>query len=82
MMKDVKKNKKIFKKGIDKLEKLWYNRQVVKRTDEVADIAQSVEHVIGNDEVISSNLIISSKNPTQMSWVFCVIYDFLILIPK
>ncbi len=26
----------------------------------LADIAQSVEHVIGNDEVISSNLIISS----------------------
>ncbi len=27
-----------------------------------ADIAQSVEHLIGNEEVISSNLIISSKN--------------------
>ncbi len=26
-----------------------------------AGIAQSVEHVIGNDEVISSNLITSSK---------------------
>ena len=25
-----------------------------------ADIAQSVEHLIGNEEVISSNLIISS----------------------
>ena len=43
---------------------LWYNIKVVgtKATwwyD--ADIAQLVEHVIGNDEVISSNLIISSK---------------------
>ncbi len=28
-------------------------------------MAQSVEHVIGNDEVISSILITSSKNPTQ-----------------
>ena len=26
-------------------------------------MAQSVEHVIGNDEVISSILITSSKNP-------------------
>ena len=26
----------------------------------LADIAQSVEHLIGNEEVISSNLIISS----------------------
>ena len=45
---------------------LWYNIKVVgtKATwwyD--ADIAQLVEHVIGNDEVISSNLIISSKKP-------------------
>ncbi len=43
---------------------LWYNIKVV--GTEVtrlcdADIAQLVEHVIGNDEVISSNLIISSK---------------------
>ena len=28
-----------------------------------AGMAQSVEHVIGNDEVISSILITSSKNP-------------------
>ncbi len=30
-----------------------------------ADIAQSVEHLIGNEEVISSNLIISSKKPRK-----------------
>ena len=34
-------------------------------------MAQSVEHVIGNDEVISSILITSSKNPTQSGWIFC-----------
>ena len=33
-------------------------------------MAQSVEHVIGNDEVISSILITSSKNPTRKSWIF------------
>ena len=37
-------------------------------------MAQSVEHVIGNDEVISSNLIISSKNPSQKRWIFCFIH--------
>ena len=37
-----------------------------------ADIAQSVEHLIGNEEVISSNLIISSKSPRQSPRVFCV----------
>ena len=31
-----------------------------------AGIAQSVEHVIGNDEVISSNLITSSKDAQDM----------------
>ena len=32
----------------------------------LAGIAQSVEHVIGNDEVISSNLITSSKDAQDM----------------
>ena len=54
---------------------MWYNIKVVgtKATwwyD--ADIAQLVEHVIGNDEVISSNLIISSKNPRLIASGFCV----------
>ena len=36
-------------------------------------MAQSVEHVIGNDEVISSILITSSKNPALCAgfFVFC-----------
>ncbi len=45
---------------------LWYNIKVVGTKASWwydADIAQLVEHVIGNDEVISSNLIISSKSP-------------------
>lgn len=33
-------------------------------------MAQSVEHVIGNDEVISSNLIISSIKPLHQA-AFC-----------
>ena len=38
-----------------------------------AAIAQMVEHVIGNDEVSSSNLLSSSKKKrqfTQVSWRF------------
>ena len=42
------------KKAIDKAKVVWYNNRV-------AGMAQSVEHVIGNDEVISSILITSSK---------------------
>ena len=50
---------------------VWYNIQVVKRDDKNAGMAQLAEHVIGNDEVISSNLITSSKNPSQSRWIFC-----------
>ena len=35
-------------------------------------MAQSVEHVIGNDEVISSILITSSKNALQKQCVFLI----------
>ena len=34
-------------------------------------MAQSVEHVIGNDEVISSILITSSKNPNAKDMDDC-----------
>ena len=43
-----------FQKPIDKSLLVCYNIRV-------AGMAQSVEHVIGNDEVISSILITSSK---------------------
>ena len=51
------KKKNIFQKGLDKRVLIWYNNKVAG-----AGMAQSVEHVIGNDEVISSILITSSKN--------------------
>ena len=42
-----------------------------------ADVAQSVEHLIGNEEVGSSNLLISSKNrnriPRGMRFLFFVL---------
>ena len=60
------KNKNIFKKGLDKRVRIWYNNKVAG-----AGMAQSVEHVIGNDEVISSILITSSKKPKDnRPWVF------------
>ena len=62
------KNKNIFQKGLDKRVLIWYNNKVAG-----AGMAQSVEHVIGNDEVISSILITSSKIRTLR----CA--DFLIL---
>ena len=44
-------------------------------------MAQSVEHVIGNDEVISSILISSSKNPSIIGrriFLFCIIYTIVL----
>jgi hypothetical protein len=38
---------------------LWQERKTQKA---IADVAQSVEHLIGNEEVGSSNLLISSKD--------------------
>ncbi len=38
-------------------------------------MAQSVEHVIGNDEVISSILITSSKKRTSQEVRFCLYRD-------
>ncbi len=56
---------KTFQKGIDKHAFICYNIKVAN-----AGMAQSVEHVIGNDEVISSILITSSKNPNPFDWDF------------
>ena len=38
----LKKNKKNFKKSIDKSEKLWYNKYVIKREKEVITMARTV----------------------------------------
>ena len=53
---------------------MWYNKQVVKSD---AGMAQSVEHVIGNDEVISSILITSSKSHAK-AWDFSFCKNILI----
>ena len=53
----LQKAKKIFQKSIDKPKDICYNIIVARQ----AGMAQSVEHVIGNDEVISSILITSSR---------------------
>ena len=50
-------NRCFFASSLDKGPIFCYNHRC-------ADIAQLAEHVIGNDEVMSSNLIISSKRPS------------------
>ncbi len=65
---------------LDKLKTLWYNKRV-------AGMAQSVEHVIGNDEVISSILITSSTKTPEKPWflglfVFKVLYYTVSSIAK
>ena len=62
------------KKGIDKSKRICYTIKVVSGRHN-AGMAQSVEHVIGNDEVISSNLITSSKIPiTKVVGIFFMLY--------
>ena len=39
-----------------------------------ADVAQSVERILGKDEVTSSNLVISSTNLTRNREVFSCFY--------
>ncbi len=61
------------KNYLKKSEKLLTNRFFYGRIPFVkrnATMAQSVAHVIGNDEVISSNLISSSKDPEGESNAF------------
>ena len=57
--------KNIFQKGVDKCVLIWYNNKVAG-----AGMAQSVEHVIGNDEVISSILITSSIKSNPIGLLF------------
>ena len=35
-----------------------------------ADVAQSVERILGKDEVTGSNPVISSIDPVRIGWVF------------
>ena len=61
------------KKGIDKSKRICYTIKVVSGRHN-AGMAQSVEHVIGNDEVISSILITSSKIPNAIA--FGILFSF------
>ena len=54
-----------FKFDIDKALLLGYNIKAVKQH---ADIAQSVECILGKDEVTGSNPVISSIKPFNESW--------------
>ncbi len=38
-----------------------------------ADVAQSVERILGKDEVTSSNLVISLEEPPEMAVFSCVL---------
>ena len=46
---------------------------IISESQDIAGMAQSVEHVIGNDEVISSILITSSKKSTAYAVLFVFI---------
>ena len=70
-----KKCQKIFQKALDKARFFCYNNTVAWKS---AAIAQSVEHVIGNDEVIGPNPISSSINkplPNRVAALFVFLRD-------
>ena len=58
----------IFKKTIDKMDRICYNNPCC----ESAAMAQMVERVLGKDEVTSSILVSSSRNPEN--FVFRIFY--------
>ena len=73
-----KKCQKIFQKALDNRYEFWYNTDVAADAVANAAIAQSVEHVIGNDEVIGPNPISSSINkplPNRVAALFVFLRD-------
>ena len=61
---------------------MCYYINVAEQTTEDADVAQSVERILGKDEVTSSNLVISSTNLTRNREVFSYAYtNFHLLRP-
>ena len=52
------------------IEMLYNNFRAVLRC---ADVAQSVERILGKDEVTGSNPVISSRNPSEMKDFFLVL---------
>ncbi len=62
-----KKNKKFFKKGIDKQKKLCYNNTRRKGKTEYGSIAQLGEHLPYKQRVIGSSPIVSTKRTPRCS---------------
>ena len=60
-------------KTIDKQDEICYNDKVVRKN---AGMAQSVEHVIGNDEVIGPNPISSSSKRAVAMATALLLYFF------
>ena len=59
---------------------MCYYINVAEQTTEDADVAQSVERILGKDEVTSSNLVISSTNLTRNREVFSYAYTKIHLL--
>ena len=54
-----------------------------KQNEPPADMAQLVEHILGKDEVTSSNLVSSSKAPSTISsWGLLLTYYLFTLTSK
>ena len=58
---------------LDNCDRTVYNTQAVKN----AAIAQPVERILGKDEVASSNLASSSKNPNAFAFGFLLLISYL-----
>ena len=67
-----KKLKQNFKKVLTKENNFGIISKSSERTTKIAGMAQSVEHVIGNDEVTSSNLVTSSKKSNSKELDFFI----------
>ncbi len=66
---------KIFENILQNLLTKHAKFDIIIRSNRHAGMAQLVEHVIGNDEVISSTLITSSRSPTSIEVGFLVFID-------
>ena len=65
---------KIKIKYFEKVLIFLFSCDIISRSNENAAMAQSVEHVIGNDEVISSILISSSRKSKPAGLLFLFIF--------
>ncbi len=67
---------KIFRKNAKKGLTKAFESAIISKSTQDAGMAQSVEHVIGNDEVISSILITSSKKHVAIAACFFTLCIF------